>query len=169
MPISRNLSSGRNLYRLPQRAKRLRSAKEPRSMDLMLRGVRYGPTLSLTLGTPLTIDLCRQHSPPHPQLPPFPRTNVSPATTTDPSGRSSNVKNAASKPTRERLVSSRNHWMWTIGCASCARMIKCKRRRWIRLVCFVPRSSMTLKMGFIRLRIRSCARRNLQRDRDGCM
>ena len=116
----------------------------------------------------LKTEICRQQNPPHPQLRPSPRTNVSPATTMDPSGRSSNAKNAASKPTREPLASSPNRLTWITGCANCARTIKCKRRHWIRPVCFVPRSSMTPRMGFIRLRIRSCARRSLRRDRDGC-
>lgn len=116
----------------------------------------------------LTTKPYRQRNLSHPHLRPSLRTNVSHAITTAPSERSSNVKNAASRPTRERLVSSPNRWMWTTGCARSARTIKCKRRRWIRPVCFVPRSSTILKMGFIRLRIRSCVRRSLQRDRDGC-
>jgi len=169
MPISQNLPSARNLFRRPRKAKHLRNVKEPLSMDLMPRGVRYGPSLSLPpANISLTAESCRQRSLPHPQLRLSPRTNVLPATTTDLSGRSSNAKNAASKHTRERLASSQNRWRWTTGCANCVRTIKCKRRRWIRPVCFVPRSSMTPRMGFIRLRIRSCARRNLQRGRDGC-
>jgi len=125
--------------------------------------------LPLTLRTFLTITLHRQRSLSHPQLQPFLRTNVSPVTNMGPSGRSSNAKNAALGPTQERLGSPPNRWKWTIGCAKSVRTIKCKRRRWIRLVCFVQKSGTILRTGFIHLRKRSCVRRSLRRDRDGCM
>ena len=170
MQISRNPSFGKNQCRPLPRVKRLRNVKELLSTDLMPRGVRYGSNLSLTLRKhPLTIKSHRQPSLLHPQLQLFLRTNASPARTTDPSGRSSNAKSAASKHTRERSASSLNHWTWTVGCASFARTIKCRRHRWTRLVCFVPRSSAILRMGFTRPPIRSCVRRSLQRGRDGCM
>ena len=167
MPISRNLLSGRILYRHPTRAKRLRSAKEPLSMVLALRGVRYGLHLSLAFRILLTTGPNRRRSRSHPQPPPSLRINVSRATTTVPSGRLSNAKNAASRPTRERSASSLNRWTLIIGYARSARTTRCRRRRWIRLVCFVPRSGMILRMVFTPLRIRSCVPRSLRRVRDG--
>ena len=112
---------------------------------------------------------CRQRSRSHPHLQPSLRINAWPATTTAPSGRLSNAKNAVSKPTRERTASSPNRWKWTIGYASCVRTIRCKRRRWIRLACFVPRSNTIRRTGFIRLRIPFCGHRSLRRGRDGCI
>jgi len=169
MPISRNPLSGRNLYRHLRRVKHLRSVKGLLSVDLVPRGVRYESNPSPALRTFLTITIYRQRSPSHPQLRPSLRINASPATTMDLSGRSSNAKNAASRPTQERLGSPPNRWKWIIGYAKSVRTINCKRRRWIRLVCFVQKSGMILRTGFIHLRRRSCVRRSLRRDRDGCM
>ena len=167
-PISQNLLSGRNLCRHLPRVRHLRNVREPLSLDLLLREVRYELSLSPALRTSLTTKPYRQQSPSHHHLRRFPRTNVSHAIIMDPSGRLSSVKNVASKPTRERLESLPSHWTWIIGCARSARTIKCKMHHWIRPVCFVPRSDTIPKTGFIHLRIHSCARKSLRKDRDGC-